>query len=327
MGCWTSSPVSFAVPNAVTPAEPSGGEFALIERYFAGLDHGDAVVLGNGDDAAVLALQAGEQLVVSADTMLENVHFPAAAPADRVAYRAMAAALSDLAAMGARPLGATLALNLPSADAPWLDACRRGLAAAVADFSMPLVGGDLTRGPLSLAVQVIGAAPAGTALCRGGAQVGDALWVSGPLGDAAAGLAVERGELALSDARAAALRGAFWRPAPALALGQKLRDWATACIDVSDGLLADAGHLARASGVRIDIEAAALPLSAALREAVNASRAVDWALSGGDDYVLCFSLPAGIDAPAGCTWIGAVSAGRGVHCDREPAAPGYRHFS
>ena len=314
------------MPPPRTGPEPSRDEFALIERYFAGLDHGDAVVLGNGDDAAVLALAAGEQLVVSTDAMLESVHFPAAAHADRAAYRAVAAAVSDLAAMGARPLGATLALNLPSADATWLNACRRGLAEAVADFSIPLVGGDLTRGPLSLAVQVMGALPAGTALGRGGARAGDALWVSGPLGDAAAGLAVERGELVVSDTRAAALRGAFWRPAPALALGQKLRDLASACIDVSDGLLADAAHLARASGVRIDIEVDALPLSAALRGAVDASTAVNWALAGGEDYVLCFSLPAGVSAPAGCTRIGAVSAGRGAHCDRQLAALGYRHF-
>ncbi|MDP5052878.1 MAG: AIR synthase related protein, partial [Congregibacter sp.] len=142
-------------------ASPSRGEFSLIARYFSQLDQGPDVVLGNGDDGAILRLMPGEELVVSVDSMLEGVHFPVASPPCELAYRAVAAAASDLAAMGARPVAMTLALSLPDADDDWLASCRSGLADAVTAFSLPLVGGDLTRGPLALSVQVLGAVPAG----------------------------------------------------------------------------------------------------------------------------------------------------------------------
>ena len=302
------------------------GEFRLIADYLAGLDGGPGVVLGNGDDGAVLALETGEELVVSTDSAAEGVHFPLHADPARAAYRAVAAAASDLAAMGARPLAMTLSLSVPAPDEAWFAACRRGLAEAVRVFSLPLVGGDLVRAPRLLAVQVLGAVPAGRALRRAGARPGDDLFVSGCLGGSAAGLALLRGELAAVAQDRAELLGQFWRPRPCLALGQALRGRATAAIDVSDGLLADAAHLARASGVALHIESGALPLCAALKRCTDRARALRWALAGGEDYVLCFTLPAGEAAPEGCVRIGHVADGVGVHCDVAVDDPGFRHF-
>jgi thiamine-monophosphate kinase len=263
---------------------------------------------------------------VSTDTSAEGVHFPVASCPAAVAYRAVAAAVSDLAAMGAGPLAMTLAISLPEARAAWLDALRAGLREAVHAFSLPLVGGDTTRGPLALTVTVLGCVPAGTALRRDAARPGDRLCVSGTLGDSAAGLASLRGELEES-AALAALRERFWRPQPRLDLGRDLRGVAGAAIDVSDGLLADAAHLAAASGVRLEVRADALPLSPALRSAVSHAQAREWALSGGEDYELCFTLPPGAPLPAGCSVIGSVEAGSGVGCDLPPGgAGGYRHF-
>lgn len=307
-------------------ADQPAGEFELIARFLSDLDQGPDVALGNGDDAALLRLAPGEVLAVSADAMLEGVHFPIDSPAADIAYRCVAAAVSDLAAMGARPLGMTLALSLPAADESWMLELRSGLADAVADFSLALVGGDLTRGPLALTVQVMGAVPVGQALLRSGARAGERLYVSGDLGVAAAGLAVIAGALVVPESVECSLRQGFWRPSPNLSLGQSLRGRATAAIDVSDGLLADAEHLARASGVRLNIDSSCLPVSAALRDVVSRRQLLDWALSGGEDYVLCFTLPPELEPPTGCTLIGSVDAGSGVYCDYAVAKPGYRHF-
>lgn len=303
------------------------GEFRLIADYLAGLDRGAGVVLGNGDDAAVLAMAPDEQLIVSTDLALPDVHFPLAAPWDRAAYRAVACAASDLAAMGARPLAMTLNLVLPDDDAVRLAALRRGLQEAVEQLRLPLVGGDLVRGPFSLGVQVLGAAPAGLALTRSGARVGDVLCLSGVPGEAAAGLAAVQGRLPnLSPALRDRFERRFWRPEPAFELGMALRGRATAAIDVSDGLLADAGHLARASGVALRIATDALPLPEAWQDYADQAQALRWALSGGDDYLLCFTLPAGGQFPPGCTRIGEVEAGEGVICDYQGEEDGYRHF-
>lgn len=305
----------------------SADEFSLIARYFSAFGAGPAVTLGVGDDCAILQLGPHERLATSVDTVLEGVHFPLDSLPEDVAYRAVAAAASDLAAMGARPLGMTLALTLPAADELWLHSFSQGLGAAVAAFSLPLVGGDTTRGPLSITVQVLGALPAGLALTRAGAQLGDEVYVSGTLGDAAAGLAVLQGEYRPAPAVAEYLEQRFFRPTPQLALGALLLNSATAAIDLSDGLLADAGHIAAASGVQLRINAEALPLSAALQAHPNRAQALGWALAGGDDYELCFCLPPGADVPAGCTRIGDVVEGAGVLCPGfEPLAAGYRHF-
>jgi thiamine-monophosphate kinase len=314
-------------------------EFDLIARYFAPLDiPSPDVIIGIGDDAAVLAWPPGEHVVVAVDTLVDGVHFPRGLRADAVAHRLAAVNLSDMAAMGARPRYATLALTLPELDEAWLAAFARGLAGALGAAGVSLVGGDTTRGPLTLSLQVLGSV-AGPALSRRGAQTGDVIAVSGTLGDARAGL-----DLALADPAARAehpLLARFLWPTPRLALGQGLRALAHAAIDVSDGLLADLGHVMRHSGRGAAVDVSCLPVSPALLAAVGAERAREFALSGGDDYELALCIPpAALPAAHGLarqlavplTEIGHVTAGSGVHCldaqgrDLTPAARGYRHF-
>ena len=188
------------------------------------------------------------------------------------------------------------------------------------------MGGDTTRGPLSLTVTVLGSTPADRYLTRSGAKVGDCLCVSGTLGDAAAGLAVLSGQLAVDESTAAFLTTRYTRPSARMALGQALRNCATSCIDLSDGLLADAAHIASASGVGLEINIALLPLSKALRSSADLDQRLDWALAGGDDYELLFTLPDNMPLPDGCTEIGRVVAGSGISCDRTPERIGYDHF-
>ena len=303
-------------------------EFALIQDYFTGGGEGPAVRLGIGDDAAALAVPEGQVLQISTDTAVEGVHFLATLSPTEVAYRSVMAAASDLAAMGASPLACLLSLTLPKSDPSWLQAFSSGLSEACEQTGLSLVGGDTTRGPLSITVTVLGSTPAGQFMTRSGAQPGDRLCVSGHLGDAAAGLAISKGELAVDDARNKDLLMArYERPTARLMLGQTLRDCATACIDISDGLLADAGHVAAASGVAIHIDNGSLPLSEALCASVPLSQAQDWALAGGDDYELLFTLPSGMLVPDGSTEIGRVHAGSGISCDRTPECMGYDHFA
>ena len=310
------------------PAEADSGEFGLIADFLSGLDEGAGIVLGNGDDGAVLALPPGEELVVSTDAAIHGVHFPSGSDPALAAYRAVAAAASDLAAMGATPLAMTLNLTLPDGDRTRLAACRAGLEAAVEAFGLPLVGGDLTRGPLIFGVQVLGRVPAGAALTRRGARPGDRLCVAGRLGEAAAGLALLEGRLATVGGEKQRRRflESFWSPQPQLGLGASLRGLASAAVDVSDGLLADAGHIARASGVAIRVDSASLPLGEDLVACVGRDRALEWALAGGEDYALCFTLPRSEAVPRGCAQVGMVEEGEGVHCDLAVDRPGYRHF-
>ncbi len=303
-------------------------EFALIRDYFMGWGEGPAVRLGIGDDAAALSVPEGHVLQISTDTAVEGVHFlPTLAPAE-VAYRSLMAAASDLAAMGASPLACLLSLTLPEVESNWLPAFSRGLYEATAHTELSLVGGDTTRGPLSVTVTVLGSTPATQFMTRAGAQPGDRLCVSGQLGDAAAGLAISAKELTVDDARNADLLVTrYERPTARLILGQALRECATACIDISDGLLADAGHVAAASGVAIHIDSTLLPLSEALCASVALPQAQDWALAGGDDYELLFTLPGKVPLPEGCTEIGRVHAGGGISCDRTPECIGYDHFA
>ncbi len=304
------------------------GEFGIIQRYFSALGSADDVVLGVGDDCALLQLQPGEELAVSTDTAVEGVHFPEDGFPEDIAYRCVAAAASDLAAMGARPLGMTLSLTLPSVDELWLQAFSEGLAAVVKATGLPLVGGDTTRGPLTIGVQVLGAVPAGLALRREGAAVGDQLCMSGNPGDAAGGLALLQGEWLPEPEFGEHLYQRFYRPSSRLKLGQSLLGVATSCIDISDGMLADAGHLADASGVRLRIDPERLPLSAALQSHPAPQQALQWALGGGDDYELLFTLPAGADCPPGCTVIGEVLDGSGVECPIEfDTRSGFEHFA
>lgn len=271
-------------------------EFELIERIRRRAQVRGDVVLGMGDDAALLRPPPDQLLVASADLLNSGVHFPDDARPFDIGWKALAVNLSDLAAMAAEPAWALLTLALPRADADWIDGFIDGFATLAAEHGVALVGGDTTRGPLSIGVSVHGFVPAAAALRRDAARVGDDLWVTGTLGDAAAGLA-EHGharpadptDAAHFDARAARLQ----RPIPRVAAGQALRGLAHACIDVSDGLLADLGHLLAASGAGARIALADLPCSAAL--AAFAEGEPRWRLqaAGGDDYELCFSAPTG----------------------------------
>ena len=302
-------------------------EFSLISRYFSSLGRGEAVDLGVGDDCAILRLPPEQRLATSMDTLVSGVHFPEDAFPEDIGYRAVAVAASDLAAMGASPLAMTVALTLPEADDFWLTTFSEGLAAAVSEYQLPLVGGDTTKGPLAITVQVFGSLPTDIALLRSGAEIGDSLLISGTLGDAAGGLAFIQERWQPSPEHAEYLLGRFYRPTARLGLGAELLGQATAAIDVSDGLLADAGHIAAASGVKISIESELVPLSAALSSHSDRDEALRWALCGGDDYELCFTLPAVMPVPEGCTRIGLVLDGEGVDCDVDiDIAAGYRHF-
>jgi len=267
-------------------------EFALIERYFrrCGAQRAD-VRLGVGDDATLLAVPGDAELVAAIDTLVAGVHFPHGSPPASIGHRALAVNLSDLAAMGARPAWALLALTLPEAEENWLEEFTTGFADLARAHNVALVGGDTTRGPLCISVQLLGHVAAGTALTRGGGSAGDVLFVSGTCGDAAAGLAIEQGQLAADRDARAWLRERFLWPTPRVALGERLRGFASACIDVSDGLLADAGRLAQASHAGAELAWAELPLSQPLLEVLGEVRARELAFSGGDDYELCFAVP------------------------------------
>jgi thiamine-monophosphate kinase len=267
------------------------GEFALIERYFrkAGAMRPD-VQLGVGDDAALLQSPPGSQLVAAIDTLNEGVHFPQGSPPASIGHRVLAVNLSDLAAMGARPAWALLALSIPKVEERWLEEFTGGLCALARSHDVSLVGGDTTSGPLSVTIQILGHVAKSTAMLRSGGKPGDKVFVSGTPGDAAAGLAIEQSKLKASDEVERYLRKRFLYPSPRLALGDCLRSYATACIDVSDGLLGDVGKLARASGCGVEIVLDDLPVSEELVDAVGEQRARELALTGGDDYELCFTV-------------------------------------
>jgi thiamine-monophosphate kinase len=317
-------------------------EFALIERYFRTCGVGRAdVTLGVGDDAALLAVAPGCTLVAATDTLVAGVHFPPDSPPASIGHRALAVNLSDLAAMGARPAWALLALTLPEARESWLGEFAAGLCGLARAHGVALVGGDTTRGPLCVTVSLLGQVPAAEALRRSGGHAGDVLFVSGTPGDAAAGLQLEQGRLEGSDAARSWLRERFLLPTPRLALGERLRGHASACIDVSDGLLGDVGKLAAASHVGAQLDYSELPLSQALVEVLGDERARELALTGGDDYELCFAVPAQnvsrllAELPPerwGYTRIGTLREASGVDVVRDGTVmefshPGYEHFS
>ena len=317
-------------------------EFELIERYFrdCGAARSD-VIAGIGDDAALVAVPPDTELVVTTDTLVAGVHFPQGAPAASIGHRALAVNLSDLAAMGARAAWALLALTIPRAEEAWLAEFAAGFAALARAHRVALVGGDTTRGPLTVTVQLLGTVPPGAALRRCGGRAGDALFVSGTPGDAAAGLALEERRLAAEPLALAYLRERFLRPTPRMALGERLRGHASACIDVSDGLLGDAGKLARASQTGVEISFAAVPVSEPLVRAVGEEQARTLALTGGDDYELLFAVhPEKVSAMLadlpperwGYTRIGALRAAPGAEVLREGTVmqfshSGYQHFT
>ena len=304
-------------------------EFSIITRYFSSLGAGKNVLLSVGDDAAALRVDEGCELIVSTDTSTAGVHFPDDLFPEDIAYKSVAAAVSDLAAMGASPLGMTLAISLPENDALWLHGFSQGLAAASSDFDLPLIGGDTTRGLLSINVTVMGQCAIGQKLLRSGASAGELLCVSGTLGDSAFGLSMLQGKergLDIEFEDQEYLLSRFSRPTSRVRLGEDLVGQATSCIDVSDGLLADAAHIADASGCKLVIDSAKLPLSAALVASIGRERALELAAAGGEDFELLFSLPESSSLPHGCTIIGVVEAGEGVVCDLAIEREGYDHF-
>ncbi|AOE62473.1 thiamine-phosphate kinase [Pseudomonas corrugata] len=316
------------------------GEFELIRSYFAAApcaQGGDGVALGIGDDCALLTVPPGEQLAVSTDTLVAGVHFSDPCDPFLLGQRSLAVAVSDLAAMGARPFAFTLALTLPTVTADWLQAYACGLDRMAQACGVALVGGDTTRGPLSLTMTVFGRVPSGQALTRSGAQPGDLLCVGGELGNAAGALPLVLGQCHAEPAVAEPLLAHYWSPRPQIDLGLALRGRASAAMDISDGLLADCGHIALASGVAIRVERDRLPLSNALLALLGQTDAEQAALSGGDDYVLLFSLPpVRLSALQAEGWpvhvVGSVMAGQGVMlvdaygADITPQIRGYQHF-
>jgi thiamine-monophosphate kinase len=316
-------------------------EFELIERYFrdCGAARAD-VIAGVGDDAALLVVPPDIELVAATDTLVTGVHFPEGSPAASIGHRALAVNLSDLAAMGARATWALLALTIPEAEEAWLAEFAAGLGTLARAHRVALVGGDTTRGPLTVTVQLLGTVPRGGALRRSGGHAGDALFVSGTPGDAAAGLALEQGRLSAPPEALTYLRERFLLPTPRMALGERLRGYASACIDVSDGLLGDAGKLAEASHGGVEISFAELPVSEPLVRAVGEEQARSLALTGGDDYELLFTVPPEkvaamlADLPPerwGYTRIGALRAAPGAEVLRDGTVmqfshSGYQHF-
>jgi thiamine-monophosphate kinase len=317
-------------------------EFELIGRYFSrvGVARSD-VVLGVGDDAALLCLPPDAELAAAVDTLVAGRHFPLGSDARSIGHRALAVNLSDLAAMGATPAWATLALTLPSAEPQWLERFTAGFADLAQAHGVALVGGDTTSGPLTVSVQIMGHVPRDTALRRSGARPGDLLAVTGTLGDAGAGLALATAAVATEDAAAAReLLRRFEYPTPRVEFGIAARGIATAAMDLSDGLAGDLLKLAAASELAAHVEIERLPLSRAIEAVASPRHARDWALGAGDDYELLVAVPPQLfDSLAGraarlnlrLTAIGELRRGNGAKwtlhgAEFTPAVQGYDHF-
>jgi thiamine-monophosphate kinase len=312
-------------------AKASMNEFALIQRYFWEKSrYNSNVCAGIGDDAALVIPPSNQQLAISVDTLIAGVHFPVDTAPQDIGFKALAVNLSDLAAMGAQPLWFTLALTLPNVDESWLERFSEGLFEISNSYNIQLIGGDTTKGHLSITIQVIGAVPQNQALMRSGAQLGDEIFVTGTLGDAGLALAVLKNKISHKNHDIIRLN----RPTPRVAEGLKLRGIANSAIDISDGLLADLGHILEMSGnVGATLFLDQLPLSKELQN-LKTEQAWRFALSSGDDYELCFTVSPDkshlIDFP--CTKIGFIEKETGIRClDTQghlfiPSKMGYQHF-
>lgn len=332
-------------------------EFALIKRYFERSDDDESdldraavqashqqLVQGIGDDCAVLSTDPDYELVISTDTLVSGVHFPDNADPCLIAQRALRVNLSDIAAMGGQPSAFLLALTLPEPNETWLDCFSRGLREVSDAYGCPLIGGDTTRGPLSITISILGTVPRGRALLRSGAQAGDAIYVTGFLGDAAAGLGLVDAQARIDGSEARPLgylEKRYWQPEPRVLQGLILRNHASAAIDISDSLLADLGHILEASEVGAELNLASIPLSEPLIETLPKAEAMRLALTGGDDYELCFTVPkikvAGFDEKIregllDAYHIGEINAKAGLVCRDSSGAfvelpqVGYQHF-
>jgi thiamine-monophosphate kinase len=327
-------------------SSPALGEFDLISRFFMRPrltpDPRDGVALGIGDDAALIDLPSGSQLVAAVDTIVEGRHFYAGTEPRSVGHRALAVNLSDMAAMGATPAWATLALSMPGADPQWLQGFASGFLDLADVHQVALVGGDTTRGPLTVSVQILGHLPHGSALLRSGAQSGDLIVVTGSLGDAGAGLLYARTppEVTGQGAAVQSLIARFEYPTPRVAMGLAARGIATAAMDLSDGLTGDLPKLAISSGLAATVAVEKLPLSAALRAVAGENQAREWALSAGDDYELLLTVapPRYVALQAAAqrlnltlSIIGEMRAGEGVSWSLDgaaftPRSSGFDHF-
>ena len=272
------------------------GEFDLIERFFktgadalrTNVDQG--ITLGIGDDCALLKPPTNEEIAITSDMLVEGRHFFADADPALLARKALAVNLSDLAAMGASPLGFTLAIAIPKVDEVWLEAFSKGLFAIAKEYSCPLIGGDTTAGPLTISITAFGNIPAGNAICRSGAKAGDDIWVSGAVGDARLTLAALRHEINLSSEDLQQIEHRMHQPKPRIELGIQLRNVASAALDISDGLLGDLRHILKQSQVDAQVHLDQLPKSSILKKQESSIQNL-FAACGGDDYELCFTAP------------------------------------
>ena len=316
-------------------------EFSLIETYFTDLtSNRDDVYLGIGDDCALLTCPHDQVVAVSIDTLVEGVHFFADVDPASLGHKSLAVGLSDLAAMGATPAWFTLALTLPDSNEPWLNAFSQGLATLAKQHNIQLVGGDTTKGPLTISIQVHGFIKPEQALRRNGAQIGDLIYVSGTLGDAGAALQLKLQQWD-DDKLTAEDKQYFYqrleKPTPRIQLGQDLLDFATSAIDISDGLSSDLSHILKKSGVGATIDLTKLPLSTSLQK-ISKTKAVAFALNSGDDYELCFTIPADkkdqFESTVGSiyTQIGVIDAELGLRAlaldgqKQSITGSGYDHF-
>ncbi len=315
-------------------------EFELIARHFA--RPAANAVLGVGDDCALVDVSNGMDLAVSTDTMVSGTHFFPDVDPESLGHKALAVNLSDMAAMGAMPYWAMLALTIPEVNHDWLGKFAKGFFDLAEEYEVSLIGGDTTRGPLALTVTIMGEVPAGAALRRSGAKAGNDVWVSGRIGDAALAVAHRHGWLELDPADRDEALMRLYEPTPRVNLGQALRGLATSAVDISDGLLADLGHICQLSGVGATVELAAVPLSPIGAKHVGSRAGLEAIVAGGDDYELCFTAPVNaresIDDLTDMLGIplariGQVKKGRGVSLLGPEGKPvkidgrGFDHFS
>lgn len=312
-------------------------EFDLIDRFFCHQKVAKSGTrIGIGDDGAILSLSSASDLVVSTDTLLEGVHFLPGTPPEALGHKALAVNLSDIAAMGALPQWVFLSLTLPTADETWLEGFSKGFLGLAKHYSVELVGGDTTRGPLSVTVTILGQVTKGEGLCRHGAKCGDSIFVTGLIGDAGLGLH----EAKMKESANQSVLERYMKPVPRVQAGSCLESVASSCIDISDGLAADLGHILEKSGVGASLEWEKIPLSKAVSDFVIQTEQWDFPLIAGDDYELCFTVPASnlarfnkVSNDFGClvTCIGSIEEKKGLRLSRvgknmELEGSGYRHF-
>jgi len=317
-------------------------EFELIKKYFQNLtDEDPSVKYGIGDDAAIIKVPEDMDLVLSMDTLLEGTHFPAEATPSDIGHKVLAVNLSDMAAMGAIPKWVLLSISLPENDEAWLKEFASGFLELARQHSVSLIGGDMSRGPLSITLQIQGLVPTDTALKRDGAEIGDLIYVAGALGDAGVGLDIIKGKLSLESKYETYFVNCLNRPEIYIDAGIRLRDIASSAIDISDGLMADLGHILDASHIGAEIEAKKIPLSEAMQQCIDEKTAWNYALTSGDDYKLCFTASAAhhdriintfneLNIPVSC--IGEIKGETGLRLKIpegtcfEPSGSSYRHF-